>query len=94
MPRRLEIDRWLFGVTVALCLFGAVMIFSASAVTAEKEFGHGYYFLVRQIVSLVVGLAWYVCLDAHGLPAPPRTRSGLHDRLPCAAPSRRNFFSG
>ncbi|MGC1483771.1 MAG: putative lipid II flippase FtsW [Candidatus Acidiferrum sp.] len=56
MPRRLETDRWLFGVTVALCLFGAVMIFSASAVTAEKEFGHGYYFLVRQAAWLVLGL--------------------------------------
>jgi cell division protein FtsW (lipid II flippase) len=41
VPRRLELDRWLFGVTVALCLFGAVMIFSASAVTADKEYGHG-----------------------------------------------------
>ncbi len=32
------------------------MIFSASAVTAEKEFGHGYYFLVRQAAWLVLGL--------------------------------------
>ena len=56
MPRRLETDRWLFGVTVALCLFGAVMIFSASAVTAEKEYGHSYYFLVRQAAWLILGL--------------------------------------
>ena len=56
MPRRLELDRWLFGVTVVLCLFGAVMIFSASAVTAEKEYGHGYIFLVRQIAWLILGL--------------------------------------
>jgi cell division protein FtsW len=57
MPRRLENDRWLFGTTVVLCLFGAVMIFSASAVTAEQEFGHSYYFLLRQFVWLVLGLA-------------------------------------
>ncbi len=56
MPRRLETDRWLFGVTIVLCLLGAVMIFSASAVTAEKEFGHGYYFLVRQAAWLILGL--------------------------------------
>ena len=56
MPRRLELDRWLFGVTVTLCLFGAVMIFSASAVTADKEYGHGYYFLVRQAAWLLIGL--------------------------------------
>lgn len=56
MPKRLEADRWLFSVTVVLCLFGAVMIFSASAVTAEKEYGHGYYFLVRQAAWLALGL--------------------------------------
>jgi cell division protein FtsW len=49
-------DRWLFGVTVVLCLLGAVMIFSASAVTAEKEYAHSYYFLVRQAAWLVLGL--------------------------------------
>ena len=49
-------DRWLFGVTVVLCLVGAVMIFSASAVTAEKEYTHSYYFLVRQAAWLVLGL--------------------------------------
>ena len=56
VPRRLEIDRWLFGVTVALCLLGTVMIFSASAVTAEKEYGHGYYFLIRQAAWLAIGV--------------------------------------
>jgi cell division protein FtsW len=49
-------DRWLFGVTVVLCLLGAVMIFSASAVTAEKEYTQSYYFLVRQAAWLVLGL--------------------------------------
>ncbi len=49
-------DRWLFGVTVILCLVGAVMIFSASAVTAENKYSHSYYFLVRQAVWLVLGL--------------------------------------
>jgi cell division protein FtsW len=56
VPKRLETDRWLFGVTVVLCLLGAVMIFSASAVTAEKEYTHSYYFLVRQAAWLVLGL--------------------------------------
>jgi cell division protein FtsW len=56
VPKRLETDRWLFGVTVVLCLLGAVMIFSASAVTAEKEYTHSYYFLIRQASWLVLGL--------------------------------------
>src|SRR5437868_9434999 len=57
MPRRLENDKWLFGVTLGLCLLGAVMIFSASAVTAEHEYGHSYFFLMRQAAWLVIGLA-------------------------------------
>ena len=57
MPRRLENDKWLFSVTLGLCLLGAVMIFSASAVTAEHEFRQPYYFLLRQAVWLVLGLA-------------------------------------
>jgi cell division protein FtsW len=57
MPRRLENDRWLFVVTLALCLLGAVMIFSASAVTAEHEYGHSYIFLLRQAAWLAIGLA-------------------------------------
>src|SRR6202045_4910321 len=56
MPRRLENDRWLFGVTLALCLLGAVMIFSASAVTADHQYGRPYIFLVRQAVWLVLGI--------------------------------------
>src|ERR1700720_1317327 len=56
MPRPLENDRWLFGVTLALCLLGAVMILSASAVTAEHQYGRPYIFLVRQAVWLVLGI--------------------------------------
>jgi cell division protein FtsW len=55
MFRRLETDRWLFISTVALCLLGAVMVFSASAVTARQEYGHAYYFLIRQLLWLLLG---------------------------------------
>jgi cell division protein FtsW len=56
VPRRLENDRWLFGVTLALCFLGAVMVFSASAVTADHQYGRSYIFLLRQAVWLVIGL--------------------------------------
>ena len=56
MPRNLQTDRWLFGSTVALCLVGAVMVFSASAVTARDEFGSGYHFLLHQLLWLVLGI--------------------------------------
>jgi len=57
MARRTETDRWLFIVTLVLCLAGAVMIFSASAMTAQQQYGHSYVFMMRQVVWLVVGLA-------------------------------------
>jgi cell division protein FtsW len=56
VPKRVESDRWLFGVTLALCLLGAVMVYSASAVTAEHQYGHSYIFLLRQAAWLVLGL--------------------------------------
>jgi len=56
VPKRLENDRWLFGVTLALCLFGAVMIYSASAVTAGQQYGRSYIFLLRQAAWLLIGV--------------------------------------
>ena len=73
MARRSDTDRWLFGVTLVLCLLGAVMIFSASAVTAQQQFGHSYHFVLRQIVWLVAGLLGMfglMKLDYHKLKEP------------------------
>src|SRR5438045_8797981 len=73
MPTRPDSDRWLFGVTLALCLFGAVMILSASAVTAEQLYGHSYIFLVRQAAWLLIGLLGMFGLmrtDCHKLRQP------------------------
>jgi len=56
-----------------LCLLGAVMIFSASAVTAEQQFGHSYHFVLRQVIWLVVGLLGMFTLmklDYHKLREP------------------------
>jgi cell division protein FtsW len=57
MPLSLQPDRKMFGVTLALCLIGAVMVFSASAVTAREEYGNGYTFLLRQVLWLALGVA-------------------------------------
>ena len=57
MPRNLQPDRQLFGVTLALCFIGAVMVFSASAVTAGQQTGNGYTFLLRQILWIAIGIA-------------------------------------
>jgi cell division protein FtsW len=73
LRRRSETDRWLFGVTIVLCLMGAVMIFSASAVTAENLYGHSAYFVARQIAWLLIGLLGMfglMKLDYHRLREP------------------------
>jgi cell division protein FtsW len=57
MPRSLQPDRKLFGVTLGLCLIGAVMVFSASAITAREAGGNGYTFLLRQLLWIALGLA-------------------------------------
>jgi cell division protein FtsW len=57
MPRILQPDRKLFGATLALCLFGTVMVFSASAVVTHELGGSGYSFFLRQIVCMILGLA-------------------------------------
>jgi cell division protein FtsW len=62
MPRSLQPDQKLFGATLGLCVAGAVMVFSASAVTARDQYGNGYYFLVRQLLWIVIGIAGMLCL--------------------------------
>jgi cell division protein FtsW len=73
VARRSETDRWLFVVTLMLCLLGVVMIFSASAVTAQQQYGHSYIFVLRQVVWLLAGLAGMFALmklDYHRLKEP------------------------
>src|SRR5215831_20476599 len=55
MARKLSSDKVLFLVLVALSLFGCVMIYSASAVSAAATGGNPYRYLVKQIVALAAG---------------------------------------
>jgi cell division protein FtsW len=57
MRHRFATDRWLFLSTIALCLVGAVMVFSASAVTAREQYHSAYFFLIRQALWLAFGIA-------------------------------------
>jgi len=73
MPRSLQPDRQLFIATVALCLFGAVMVFSASAITAREHYGNGAYFLIRQSLWIAIGIAgmfWLMNTDYRKLRKP------------------------
>ncbi|HEX4022913.1 MAG TPA: putative lipid II flippase FtsW [Acidobacteriaceae bacterium] len=56
MAKRVGVDKWLFGVTLLMVLFGLVMIFSASAVMAKARYGSPYTFVIRQAIMAVFGL--------------------------------------
>ncbi|HEX8285083.1 MAG TPA: putative lipid II flippase FtsW [Pyrinomonadaceae bacterium] len=61
MARKLQADEWLFAGTVALALFGVIMVYSASAVVAAGENHSQYYYVVRQGAWTLAGLcALYV----------------------------------
>ena len=73
MPRTMQHDRQLFGVTLALCLIGAVMVFSASAMTSREWHGNAYFFLLRQLVWVALGIAgmfWLMNTDYRKLRQP------------------------
>jgi cell division protein FtsW len=55
--RELPVDKVMLTIVLGITLFGAVMVYSASAVLAEKNYGSQFYFLGRQGMWVVVGLA-------------------------------------
>lgn len=74
MARQLESDKILFAAIVVLVLFGAVMVFSASAVLASERYGSSYYFVLRQVIWAGLGLGLMVVvmnLDYRKLANPP-----------------------
>ena len=55
MARKLAPDKWLFAATIALALFGVVMVYSASAMIAQKENGNQFYYVIKQGVWMGIG---------------------------------------
>ncbi|MDT5157833.1 MAG: cell division protein FtsW [Acidobacteriota bacterium] len=56
MARKLQADEWLFAGTLALALFGVVMVYSASAIVAAGENHSQYYYVMRQGLWTLIGL--------------------------------------
>src|ERR1041384_3985804 len=56
MARKLAPDKWLFAATIGLALFGVVMVYSASAVLAQKENGNQFYYVIKQGAWVAIGL--------------------------------------
>src|SRR5688572_17577853 len=54
--RELPIDKIMLAIVLGITLFGAVMVYSASAILAEKNYGSQFYFLIRQGVWAIVGV--------------------------------------
>jgi len=57
MARKLRPDWVLFVITLALVIFGIVMVFSSSAVMAKSNFEDPNYYSFKQIVAAVIGLS-------------------------------------
>jgi cell division protein FtsW len=55
MARKLAPDKWLFAATTGLTLFGVVMVYSASAVIAQKENGNQFYYVIKQGAWVAIG---------------------------------------
>jgi cell division protein FtsW len=55
MARKLTPDKWLFSATTGLALFGVVMVYSASAVVAQKENGNQFYYVLKQGAWVAIG---------------------------------------
>ena len=56
--------------TLLLVAFGVVMVFSASSYSAEMNYGNKYFYMTKQIVGAVLGLAsmvFFYFLDYHKL---------------------------
>jgi len=56
MAKKLSPDKWLFAATVGLALFGVVMVYSASAVLAQRENGNQFYYVIKQGIWTGIGL--------------------------------------
>jgi cell division protein FtsW len=73
MARQLQSDKVLFAAVAGLVLFGALMVFSASAVMAADRYHNGDYFLLRQLAWAAVGLlavAFLMHMDYRRLASP------------------------
>jgi len=62
MAKHLQNDRVLLFTVVLMVFFGLLMVFSASAVIAERAHGNSYYFLLRQGGAAAAGLAGMIWL--------------------------------
>src|SRR3990170_5305381 len=57
MARKLKSDRVLFLTTILLVAVSIVMVYSASAVMADNRYSQPYFFLIKQLMWAILGVA-------------------------------------
>jgi cell division protein FtsW len=57
MARKLKSDRIVFLTTILLVAASIVMVYSASAVMADERYSQPYFFLIKQLMWAVLGVA-------------------------------------
>jgi cell division protein FtsW len=50
-------DLWMIAATLGILAIGVVMVYSASAVAAFHDYGDAYYYVKRQLIFAVLGVA-------------------------------------
>lgn len=73
MAQTLKTDWILFTTVMLLVLFGAVMVYSASSVVADIRMGSSYYFAIRQLMWVALGvplMMWLKKLNYRKLQTP------------------------
>ena len=63
MAKRVGIDKWIFFTTLLLVVVGLVMVFSASAITAQARFNSPYAFVGRQAAWALAGICAMLVLS-------------------------------
>ena len=63
-------ELFLFLLVIALTIFGAIMVYSASSYSALKNYGNQYFFLIKQFVGVFIGtglMIFFYFFDYHKL---------------------------
>lgn len=56
LTESLKFDRKLLFIVLGLLFFGILMVFNASVVDATRQFGDGFFFARRQLISGIIGI--------------------------------------
>lgn len=56
-PQNKKLNYWIFCIVFLLSSLGLLMVFDASSYEAFKDFGDKFYFIRKQLISALIGLA-------------------------------------